>query len=263
MSIVYKYEIYCETEAQNVYTWGEAEPTKCPNNDDHTIDTESISIVETAGEDEVALTNVATIDDVVNDPLRVVVAPGHAGYYMCDRDILIKTGLVADTFEDVKVNVSTSERVDWGEISFLGCYKESEGTEPYELCEDQEDANSNAVLSIWEYAANNQQESPSPVEIEFKGGSLWVDESVSDSWEHQIFAVLAPDIPVAYGGCIRFFDGYLYPFKGVHMETVNTLAMKVDPSQSAYAAKLRVWLFYPAGTQNEHVLRLVTFRNTF
>ena len=42
---VYKYRIYCITEAQNVYEWNTETPTTCPNNTAHTINPNSISIV--------------------------------------------------------------------------------------------------------------------------------------------------------------------------------------------------------------------------
>jgi len=82
MPAVYKYEIYCETEEANVYTWAETTPTKCPNNDDHTIDTESISIVQTLGEEAVELSGVSTSSDgyieVVEQPRE-----GNAQNYYC------------------------------------------------------------------------------------------------------------------------------------------------------------------------------------
>lgn len=44
---VYKYRCYCNTELAYVYTWATSEPTVCPNNNTHSIDTNSIAIVET------------------------------------------------------------------------------------------------------------------------------------------------------------------------------------------------------------------------
>lgn len=45
-STIYNYRIYCITEAQNVYEWNTVEPTTCPNNTAHTINLNSISIVD-------------------------------------------------------------------------------------------------------------------------------------------------------------------------------------------------------------------------
>lgn len=41
-----KYELYCETESERVFVWNETTPTVCPNNIGHTIDTDSIMIVD-------------------------------------------------------------------------------------------------------------------------------------------------------------------------------------------------------------------------
>lgn len=46
---VYKYRIYCNTEAQNVYEWAETEPTTCPNNTAHDVNLNSISIMDQQG----------------------------------------------------------------------------------------------------------------------------------------------------------------------------------------------------------------------
>lgn len=46
---VYQYRIYCNTEAQNVYQWGQQPPTTCPNNTAHSINLNSISIVDEQG----------------------------------------------------------------------------------------------------------------------------------------------------------------------------------------------------------------------
>jgi len=41
-----KYRIYCVTEATQVFVWADSEPTECPNDAGHTIDSDSIAIVE-------------------------------------------------------------------------------------------------------------------------------------------------------------------------------------------------------------------------
>jgi hypothetical protein len=45
-SIVYQYRVFCITENQNVYQWNTAAPTQCPNNNTHTINPNSISIID-------------------------------------------------------------------------------------------------------------------------------------------------------------------------------------------------------------------------
>lgn len=43
---VFKYRVYCETESVYTYTWGDSTPTTCPNNNGHTITTDTVSIVD-------------------------------------------------------------------------------------------------------------------------------------------------------------------------------------------------------------------------
>jgi len=44
---VAKYRVYCQTETQYTYVWNDSLPIHCPNNTQHTIDTNTIAIVET------------------------------------------------------------------------------------------------------------------------------------------------------------------------------------------------------------------------
>jgi len=46
---LYKYRIWCVTEGKWVRTWGEYEPTVCPNNNTHTIDTNKITVTRKKG----------------------------------------------------------------------------------------------------------------------------------------------------------------------------------------------------------------------
>lgn len=50
MAVVYKYRVWCNTEAVWKFVWGEVPPTKCPDNGADTIDPNSISIIETVGD---------------------------------------------------------------------------------------------------------------------------------------------------------------------------------------------------------------------
>lgn len=52
MADVFKYRVWCETEGKYVEGWFEEEPTTCPNNNTHTIDTSKTSIVEDISTDE-------------------------------------------------------------------------------------------------------------------------------------------------------------------------------------------------------------------
>ena len=271
MAQVHKYSYHCVTEGAQVVedVYRESEPTECKNDPAHEI--EDIGIESTVSDNDVNLANVATINDVEHPPLRVVVSPSDTGLYLCDRDILLKTGYVetATAIEDLKVNhpmgtppftATDHKRVDWGEMTLVGCYKGDEDV-GFTLCDDQDDADANATLSVYQFLADNQADN-TPVKIAFRGGGIWVDDGISDSWEHQIYAILAPDIIPAYGGCVRFFDGYLKPYKGKQMMVENTLAMSCEPDGpvGSAAATLRIWVYHPAGEKSKHVLRLVIFR---
>jgi len=52
---VYKYRIWCVTEGDYVYAWGEDEPTVCPNNCDHTIDATKTTIERSISEEVVEI----------------------------------------------------------------------------------------------------------------------------------------------------------------------------------------------------------------
>lgn len=47
MTTVYKYRVFCATDAKFEYVWGETEPTTCPTNSSHTINSTKTSIVDT------------------------------------------------------------------------------------------------------------------------------------------------------------------------------------------------------------------------
>lgn len=53
MTTLYKYRIYCVTDSTYEYVWAEEEPTTCPTNTAHTIDTTSITIVEVKEPNEI------------------------------------------------------------------------------------------------------------------------------------------------------------------------------------------------------------------
>lgn len=55
MTTVNYYRIYCSTEQTFVYVWNTSKPTTCPNNNTHTIDTNSITISDTVSKNEVKI----------------------------------------------------------------------------------------------------------------------------------------------------------------------------------------------------------------
>lgn len=60
---LHKYRVYCITEAQNVYTWREEgdAPTVCPNDPAHTINPNSISVLEEVSPNNLLIAQEKTI----------------------------------------------------------------------------------------------------------------------------------------------------------------------------------------------------------
>ena len=69
MSDLYKYRIYCETESTYAYIWAETEPTVCPNNNTHTIDSGSITIIEQQLDDELRMSDGRSIVSANSRPV--------------------------------------------------------------------------------------------------------------------------------------------------------------------------------------------------
>lgn len=216
-----------------------------------------------ADQDIVSL-DMATIQNPDKDVQRVAVQPGRSGYYMNGRDFLLRTAKMTDAVEDLRVVPSTLKRQTWGEMSLVGVYK-GDDVSGYTLCTDQTDADANAVLSVFDYAANDQEATPAPIDIDIMGGMFWVDDSLvaTDRWKHQIYSIMAPDIPKAMGGQVPFFDNYMYPHKGNWTSCMNTLALPLDPSAAPAAAVVRTYLYYEAGTSFEHIMGLRMYRKVW
>ncbi len=196
------------------------------------------------------------------------------GFILCDRDILICTATVdaAEACKDLRVAADGS-RADWDEATLVGVYKLADPGEPLGAlveCADQADAAANAVCTILDYVGMNQNADPkTAVAVELRGGSLYTDMygvglgAAPAAEEHQIYAVLAPNIPSIQGGRVTFFDAYLAGYEQAWMESISTDAMPVDPTGPAgvEGARLRVWIYYPKGhAPLHHILRLVTYR---
>jgi hypothetical protein len=50
-----KYRCLCITENTSVYTWGEVAPTVCPNNNTHSIDNSTVTIVDSVNDNSVTI----------------------------------------------------------------------------------------------------------------------------------------------------------------------------------------------------------------
>jgi len=169
-------------------------------------------------------------------------------------------GGTTNSLEDVKINPTTFVKGAWKELAQVGVYKDGGGG-TYTLCTDQTDATNNAILSVWRYCAHDQV-TGLPVSIEIRDGLLIVDSGISASLDHQAYAIAAPQIPASYGGSIVQFDAYLKFHAGKTLGATSPAAKALDPygAGGMAGAELRVYVYYPAGTQNDHILRLVTYR---
>lgn len=54
---LYKFRYYCNTENKFVFQWGHTPPTKCPNDTNHSIDENSVTIVDSLSRNEVIVSN--------------------------------------------------------------------------------------------------------------------------------------------------------------------------------------------------------------
>lgn len=232
----------------------------------------------TSEPDSVNVNNFAAIDYDDGDGhkvFRFAPQPSTPGYFMCDRDFRLNTGLLSGSFEDLAVNPTTLDRVSWNEIELDGVYKNDPISGWIEV-DDQADADANAELSVWTYQAKSQSTS-ALIPLDIRGGTLYVDTAVqdlsaSDKWEHQFYVVMAPDLPTPYGGGVKFFDGYLLPYSGSQMSSLNQLATHLDPikwgapytdltgTSDGDNTKIRALLYYTKGSKHTHVFRLITYR---
>jgi hypothetical protein len=170
------------------------------------------------------------------------------------------TGGVTNSLEDVKINPLTFVKGAWKELALVGCYKD-DGAGGYTPCTSAQDATDNACLSVWRYCSHSHV-SGLPAAIEIRDGHLIVDANISDSLDHQAYAIAAPQIPAAMGGAVVQFDAYLKFYAGKTLGATSPSAKALDPTGpgGAAAGELRVYIYYPKLTAFQHILRLVTYR---
>lgn len=111
MSSVYRYRLFCETEQANVYTWNTLQPTICPNNNTHTINTESITVVDNINTTDTRITNF-TLDNT--DKLQTIqkhvvfnLIPFFGVTSLRNTIITSGSGTVTNNYEsEIKINCS-------------------------------------------------------------------------------------------------------------------------------------------------------------
>jgi hypothetical protein len=192
------------------------------------------------------------------------------GLVMNERDFRLNTGIFTEaaSLEDRYFNPFTKQEESWGELSLEGCYKLDAGN--YVACTDQTDADANACLSIWDYAAL-QPGTSNEIKYELRDGYILADPAIfanpsaptdAERFGHRVYAVVAPGIPGNLGGSVAFFDGYLGRRSNLKLEATSPQTQVMDPGGQAGAAGslLRLALYYPAGTKHSHVVSLVSYR---
>ena len=204
--------------------------------------------------------DIAGVVNVAPTAMTIIGVPGGNGTGDAATTALTSlTGGVSNSLEDVKINPTTYTKGSWNELQQVGVYKDDAGS--YVPCDDQTDAAANAILSVWRYCAHDQ-DTGLPVSVEIRDGHLIVAADTSNSLEHQAYAIAAPQIPAYLGGSIVQFDAYLKFYAGQVLGATSPTAKALDPYAPGGMAggELRVYIYYPAGTQNDHILRLVTYR---
>lgn len=63
---LHKYIFKCETESTQVTSWSTVTPTECPNNSSHTINPNSMTIIETISNDKTIILNPKL--NIINNP---------------------------------------------------------------------------------------------------------------------------------------------------------------------------------------------------
>jgi hypothetical protein len=178
----------------------------------------------------------------------------------------------------MKDDVTNNFETPWlgPELKLIGVYKRDPAdtgdgspgnpwTLPWLLCVDQNDANTNGRLTVWEYRAIDQKDGTTEIPYDIRGGSIIADPSLpldveGNTWDHRAYVVVAPGIPATLGGAVRLFDGYLRPQDQV--SEISPQAKPLDPANGPGANAIRVSIYHPAvvsGVRN-HILRLLTYR---
>jgi hypothetical protein len=194
--------------------------------------------------------------------LYVTQQPQDIGFELCDRDFKIVTCKMAqaDAVEDKKINPVTLEEEDWGELLLVNVYKD-DGTAGMVPCTDQTDANTNGILSIWEYQALDQADGTTKIVYDIRDGALISDPSIvsADRFKHRAYAIAAPGLGQA--NFVRLFDGYVAGHPDGVIDAKSPQAKALNPAPApGLANALRIYLYHPAGASHDHILRLVTYR---
>ena len=191
--------------------------------------------------------------------------PQDIGFEMCERDFKITTCKMtqSDAVEDLLINIITLEEEEWAgpELSLVNVYK-IDGTGSMIACTDQADADTNGVLTIYQYKAIDQSDGTTEISYDVRSGALVYDPAIPavERFDHRAYIVAAPDS--GQSNYVRLFDGYIAarPAEG-ELSTESPTAKLLDPSLAPGLSNvIRIYIYHPAGQSNSHILWLLTYR---
>lgn len=193
--------------------------------------------------------------------------PQGFGLEQCDRDFLIRTAVFDPndpmaSYEDLRYEPGSNTEAPWGELTHMGVFKlDNDVMVP---CTDPADALQNGIMSGWEYQALDRNDGETPILYEVRDASISIDPSLYQAprtFDHRLYGTMAPDIPLAYGGQIPVFDGYLDAVPAPHViSTTSSVTKPIDPALGPGTNIIRIVVFHPKNTPAVHLVRMVTYR---
>jgi hypothetical protein len=223
--------------------------------------------------DETVLDGLPAVHDNTSSVLQPVLTgdgvtlsvpqPQKIGYEMCDRDLKFITCKItqATAVEDLKVNPTTLKEESWAgpELALIGVFKD--GTPNMAACTDQTDADTNGVLSVFEYKAYDQADGTTQIPYNIRSGAIVHDPAIpaGERFAHRAYVVAVPGLGQSY--MVRLFDGYLTAHPENMLDVESPQAKMLDPTPYPGVANvIRIYVYHPQGQSNAHVLWLLTYR---
>lgn len=116
MASVHRYRVFCETEQTNVYTWDTVQPTVCPNNNTHTINTGSIAIIDNINTSQTEITNLNSDNTQTLQTIQknvIISIPSYMGVSVLRNNISTTgSGTISNnslTESEIKLNCSGAD----------------------------------------------------------------------------------------------------------------------------------------------------------
>lgn len=146
MDSISKYRLYCNTESSVVYTWDSKIPALCPNNSSHTIDSDSIVIVDSISNKALKINNFQKSSfDEIEVAIKTKVIDIKPSFGLSNiRDIY--TGTVTNDSDGSQTIISVTNAYDISSVITRehGRYSSGNGAEcgiglllPFDLVNDQ------------------------------------------------------------------------------------------------------------------------------